>query len=372
MKAFRMLCAAVMSLCSGPLLAQPCEVLLSQSEIDYGQLNRTTLKAVPGHFSLAPRTFYLTVQCPQAQALQLAYRGVADGAAGFRFGEQGQYQLWLGDAQLDGTAVSLGQVQGAGLGVMAVASEMALQPEHALAPVIGGQPARGRRLTARVELRVTGPASAALSHKASEWLAYGRFISGGAERALHLRAGFTPASCTPRLGRQGFADFGRIGARQLAPDRVTLLQRSLALNVQCDGPTRFALVAQDNRAGSARATPGQASATLFGIGHTRSGQAIGAYRLRIGSPTADVPLVTLYGTAAGLDWTRAADHQAVLHHDGRLLGFVREGGGGNGPSALTDFTAQLHVDLYLAPLQDLRLDQEVPFEGRATMEIVYL
>ncbi len=372
MIAFRTLLATALLAGSGELLAQDCGVSLSRDEIDYGQLNRTTLKARAGQVQLAPRTLHLTVQCAQPQALQLAYRALADGSSGFRFAEQGHYQLWLSDAQLDGIAVELGRVQGGGLGVKADGLEVALLPDQALVPLIARQPAQGQRLTARVEVRSRGPEAALQSPRASEWLAQGSFVSGGGERSLSLRAGFNPASCTPRLGQGGTVDLGRISARQLNDERATLLQRSLALTVQCDGPTRFALVAQDNRAGSARAIEGQASATLFGIGTTRSGAGAGAYRLRVGSPMADGPLLALYGTVSGQQWTRVTQDDAAVHHDGRLLGFVRETEGGGGPSALTDFSAQLQVDVYLAPLRALQLDQELPIQGSATLEIIYL
>lgn len=357
---------------SGPVLAQDCDVLISRGEIDYGQLNRTTLKAVAGEVSLAPRTLNLTVQCAQVQPLQVSYRGLAADARSYRLGEQGQYQLWFSDAQVDGAPVALGQVQGAGLGVTGNGREMALLPEHALVPLLAGQPAEGQRLTARVQVRSRGPEAALYSPQASEWLAQGSFVSGAGERALTLRAGFTPASCTPRLGQGGAVDFGAISVRRLSDEHSTLLQRSLALTVQCDGPTRFALVAQDNRAGSARVEAGQDGATLFGIGVARSGMAIGGYQLRVANPVADVPLLPLYGAATGLDWSRVAQDTGALHHNGQLLGFAREGEGALAPAALTDFNAQLQVDLHLAPTRALPLDQEIPIQGSATLEIIYL
>lgn len=369
---FRHIAGALVLAGAGQVVAQECEVSLSRNEIDYGQLNRTTLKAVAGEVNLPSRTLNLTVQCAAAQPLGLSYRAIADSPRSFRFGDKGSYELWLSGAQLDGQSVELARVQRGGVGVGRAGGEVALLPEQGLIALQAGQAAPGQQLTARVEVRSRGAEEAVSGAQASEWLAQGMFVSGTGERAFSLRAGFTPASCTPRLGQGGAVDFGQIHAGQLALDRPTLLQRSLSLSVQCDGPTRFALAARDNRAGSARSEAGMHEASLFGIGKGRAGEGIGSYRLRVSSPVADVRLRALSATPAGLDWQRVPEEDAAVRHDGQLLGFMRESEAGLAPGALTNLAAQLQVDLYLAPLRALQLDQEVPIQGSATLEIVYL
>lgn len=353
-------------------LAQACDLSLSRGEIDYGSLNRTTLKAEGGQITLPPRSFQLTVQCSSEQPLRLSYAALAADPDSFRFSDHGHYQLWLSDARLDERPVALGLVGGAGIGVASSAREQRLRPEQALVPSEGGQALKGQRLVVKVEVRSSGQATAVHSPQASQWLARGSWRASGADGEMLLRASFTPASCTPRLGQGGVVDFGRITAGQLSLERTTLLQRSLALNVQCDGPTRFALTAKDNRAGTALAVAGEDSGTLFGIGSTQAGNVLGSYRLRVETPSADRPLTPLLGTLSGASWRTALGQDAAMAHNGQWLGFVYEGEGSAGPSALEGLTAELQVDLYVAPLQQLNLKEETPIQGSATLEIIYL
>jgi hypothetical protein len=357
---------------AGQALAQDCELSLSRSDIDYGLLNRTTLKAVAGVVNLPVRSVQLSVQCPTEQAMRLSYQALASGIGGYRFGEQGDYQLWLGDAQLDDRAVQLGQVSGAGLGISASAREMPLLPEQALVPTQGGQALTGQRWVARVEVRSRGPDAALRAPQSSHWAALGRFVGNGAQHQLSLQVGFTPASCTPRLGQGGVVDFGRIGAGQLAPQRTTVFQRELALSIQCDGPTRFALTAHDNRAGTALALAEHSAAFVFGLGNSRAGAVLGGFRLRIQAPVSEGPVLPLSAAPAALSWRSVGVDDAALAHDGRLLGFAREGDGLGSPGALADLTARLQVELHLAPLQALKLNEEIPIQGSATLEIIYL
>lgn len=354
--------------------AQDCELALSRSEVDYGSLNRTTLKGLDGEVSLPPRSLQLTLQCASEQALQLSYRALAASSDAFRFGAKGRYQLWLSDARLDDRPVALGLVNGAGLGAARSGQDMPLPPEQALLPLHGGQALIGRRLQARMEVRSVGPQAVLHTPNSSEWLAQGSLVGNGAERELRLRAAFTPASCTPRLGQGGVVDFGRIGSGQLAQRQVTRLERGLSLTVQCDGPTRFALSAKDNRAGSALPVPGQEAATLFGLGTTQAGGAVGSFRLRIDAPNAGAPLWPVQAAPAGVTWRRVPGEQAAVAHGGQWLGFSLDASAGEaaGPSALDGLSAQVQVELYLAPLEALKLREETPIQGSATLEIIYL
>ncbi|EIK97821.1 hypothetical protein PMM47T1_04894 [Pseudomonas sp. M47T1] len=344
--------------------AQACEMTLSQGEIDYGVLNRTTLKASDGSWHLAPRHLTLQVHCPQPEDMQLFYRAQAASPDAFALG-QGRYRLELGQALLDGEPVALGgAVDGRAL--------TSLTPDRGAVPLKGGARLKGRQFS--VQMKVVGEASEAALRVSdlTHWQAAGVFDIAGQQRDLSLRAGFAPASCTPRLGEGGRVDFGRIPAQRLSPHQPTLFTRSVALTINCEGPTRFALTARENRAGSARTLEGLAQGSLFGLGRTALNTPVGAYRARVAEDSQGDgrPLVALYGEPGGLSWQPApANEGAALHHDGRLLGFTH---GDHQPAAISQFSGNLAIDLFVAPLSELKLSEEVMLEGAATVEIVYL
>ncbi len=344
--------------------AQACELSLSQGEIDYGVLNRTTLKAGDGSWQLAPRQVMLQVSCPQPQDMRLFYRAQAAGPDGFALG-QGRYRLELGQALLDGEPVALG-------GVIDGRAKASLAPDRGAVTVKGGVPVQGRQFSVPVNVVAEASESALRVTDLTQWQAAGVFDIAGQQRDLSLRAGFAPASCTPRLGDGGRVDFGAIAAQRLSLHQPTLLTRSVALNINCEGPTRFALSARDNRAGSARVMKGLAPGSLFGVGQTALHTPLGAYRARVAADSLGDgnTLTALHGEPGGLSWkVAAARDDAALHHDGRLLGFAQAD---SQPAAISQFNGNLAIDLFVAPLSELRLNEEVMLDGAATVEIVYL
>ncbi|MDE1165998.1 MAG: DUF1120 domain-containing protein [Pseudomonas sp.] len=364
MKFNHLLCAGLL----GASTVQACELQLSQGDIDYGQLNRTTLKAQEGKWRLAPRHITLQVRCEAPTDMALTFSALARGQQAFALGERGEYRLTLGQAQLDGEPVALG-LRG-GQAITSVAVEQALRPQQAVVPVRAGAAVQGRYFSAQVWVHALADERALQVTDATVWQAAGLFEVAGQQRELALRAGFAPAACQPRLGEGGRVDFGRIAARRLAPDSQTRLTRHLPLSVSCEGPTRFALSATDNRAATMLVVEGQARGNVFGVG-----QGAGGYVASVGNDALGdgAPLTAVYGRPGGVQWQ--ASHRAAgsaLYHDGLLLGFADEHRQALGPVAISQLNATLAIDLYLAPMRQWALTEEVPLDGAATLEIIYL
>ncbi|UVJ45137.1 DUF1120 domain-containing protein [Pseudomonas sp. LS1212] len=351
-------------------MGEGCEVSISQTQIDYGLFNRTTLKPQGGELPLGARSLRVNVNCAQPDAMTLFYRAVPAGAERFRFGEQGSYALRLRDALLDGEQVDLAQVAAAGQAGAAIA----WLPDKGLTPVKAGNIARGRSFSARLDVSAWGDEAALGRGDAVTWNNSGLVEAGGSQRELGLQVSFAPAACTPRLANGGVVDFGRINAQQLARDSATKLQRTLALSVLCDAPTRFAFTARDNRPKAVRAPSVEVDAgALFGIGKTRAGQTLGSYvtwidRNASGDGNA---LNAMHGQPGGQGWL-ATTAAAFLYTDGRLLGFGMPADMAAGPTAITQLSGTLGVDLYLAPASTLTLTEEAVIDGAATIEIIYL
>jgi hypothetical protein len=349
-----------------PAWASSCEISTSQSDIDHGSLNRTTLPS-SSEVELPLRYLRLTVHCSEPQALRLAFQAVAADAQAYRFGDWGRYRVALSEVQLDGHRVELAAHPA---GRAAAAGHWSLEPGQGLMVTRDGQPLAGRRLTAQVEISARGRASA-LAGTAQAWRAVGQFEAGGGQRGLSQQVAFTPASCAPSLGQGGQVDFGRIGAQRLSTDVFSTFSRALSFSVRCDGPTRFAVRAKDNRAGSARVFDKLHPGALFGLGLTRGGQLTGAYRLSVNSPS-DSQGNALRGLHGGGNAWQLAQPGPDLYHNGTLLGFAPVGRGDREPMPLSGLAAQLQVELYLAPRNALDLREELPLQGSATLEIIYL
>lgn len=355
--------------------AQACELSLSSPHIDYGHLNRTTLKPQGGSWHLNVRQLTLQVQCPQPADMALAYTALAAGTGAFALGAGGRYRLGLSQAMLDDQPVALGQRSVPGQAPSGVGPQQPLLAQRTLVPIKAGVATQGRRFTALVQIKADVDESVLNAPDVTHWQASGLFEIAGTQRELTLNTAFTPAACTPRLGEGGLIDFGRISAQQLSLSDATRFTRSLSLNVSCDSPTRFAFKATDNRAGSQRLVQALARGSQFGLGFGPQRAALGSFIARIGADALGdgKPLSALQGAPGGAGWQVVGQPQGpALHHDGGLVGFADRAGAEVAPTAIKQLDATLAVELYLAPSRELPLSEEMRLDGAATLEIIYL
>lgn len=105
-----------------PLLPQECQVTGSQSDIDFGELNKATT---------VTRNISMAVSCRHPERMRLRLDGGLPGR-GFVLDEAGKLSLTLSNARLDNRAVSLRQdlaSPGTGLPVLAAVSGMRVVPD---------------------------------------------------------------------------------------------------------------------------------------------------------------------------------------------------------------------------------------------------
>jgi hypothetical protein len=352
--------------------AQVCSLTLSPTDIDLGQFNRTTVQLSAGELPLPARRLSLTLLCETEQDLSLAYRAAQTSAKGFALGEQGTYRLSVLDASVDDQPVQWGQVSASSRSVSRSTGTVTLEDDRALQPMRAGNVVRGKRLQAQIELQAALEPAVLTASDAHALSASGSFDIAGQQRALHLRAGFAPAACRPTFAGNAQVDFGRIAVGELQRDSVTSFSRQTTLDVDCDAPTRFAIRSVDNRAGSVSDQLSAASATLFGIGRTAAGQALGGFTARLGAGVGrdGSSASPLLGDASAQVWQQ--DREGFLRHDGQPTALQRVSASGIVPGAWSGLSLPLTVDLHLAPARALDLRQETAIDGSATLEIVYL
>jgi hypothetical protein len=352
--------------------AQDCSLSLSPTTIDFGQFNRTTLQAVSATLPLPPRRLTLRLVCETEQDLAISYQAVAAHSSGFALGDYGQYRLSLVQGTVDDQPVQWASVAGRVQAAVTTAAVGVLDDTQVLQPVRAGSVVRGRRLSAQIELEAALDTRVLALGDAQNWQTEGILAVAGQQRSLQARAGFAPAACRPTLAGQGRVDFGRIAVSRLRRDAVTSFIRKITLDIDCDAPTRLAVRALDNRAGSVSPQLGEQSASAFGIGRTAGGEPLGGFGVRLGDAVGrdGVAASVLLGDLAALNWHR--DPQALLRPDGQPVAFAASSAPGSTPGAWTGLSVPLQVELYLAPSGGLDWREETFIDGSATLEILYL
>jgi hypothetical protein len=190
---------------------------------------------------------------------------------------------------------------------------------------------------------------------------------------LSIEGLLIPASCTPTLGIDT-VDFGKLSKADLEPQAHTpLTHQHHALNIRCAQPTRFALRTYDNRQDSVHGKPG--AVAPLGLGMTPDKQRLGAWHLELVSSGSSVDGKVAYftlGDAEGSAWSPATATTTALHSTGPLLGLVDSAGVVSGPAPIRTALLRIQVSGHIAPADGLSLVDEVPLDGHATVELVYL
>ncbi|AMN79063.1 MULTISPECIES: DUF1120 domain-containing protein [Pseudomonas] len=197
-------------------------------------------------------------------------------------------------------------------------------------------------------------------------VAHQAFAASSAD--LAVRGSITPSACSPTLSASGVVDFAKIAAKDLSADSSTWLPTHiLKLHVDCVAPTLFALRGNDNRAGTAHKDDGYG----YGLGLINGDQKVGTYLLTLSDPVSDtaavIPLASMNG---GAGWWSFPHGTWLVRHQLAAFGTVESGIAA--PIPLLNVTADLHVETSIAPASGLSLTEQVPLDGSATVDVIYL
>lgn len=183
---------------------------------------------------------------------------------------------------------------------------------------------------------------------------------------LTVRGTITPSACTPQLGQNGVIDYGKIAARDLYHDGFTQLPlTNVPVGVNCQAPALFALRLTDNRAGTNAAPMG------FGLGLVNAGEKLGVFHTTLHTPLAEnSPITQLQSLNNGQSWSVVEENVALPPL--RLAAFGDASSGVWSPVPILTLSVQMHVNTLIAPAQGLTLDREIPLDGSATLDLIYL
>ena len=189
---------------------------------------------------------------------------------------------------------------------------------------------------------------------------------------LTVKGLITPMACTPTLSSGGVVDFGKISQQDLNQATGTRLPlKTLSLTVSCNAAGRYALRMRDNRDGTAHVN----SEIYYGLGLDSSGNKVGVYSLSFDpKQTVADALPQVYGTESttgGVAW-RMSNLNPIDIGSRSLLGFTDLQGSTAGPSAIQALTTTVRLEAVINAKQNLDLSTEIPMDGHATLEVVYL
>lgn len=184
------------------------------------------------------------------------------------------------------------------------------------------------------------------------------FALAGPSTELTVSGVITPAACTPTLS-VGDIDLGSISYNQLEQEQNTLVgSDDVSLTMNCDGPTGFAIIAIDNKAGSGIGDG-------FGLG-LNDGNPVGFFTPLIQRVTADTAVVDpIESNDNGATWARTDSAKPGVWLSAAI------------PTSTTPIDAQIvtvdfKVNTYILRADELTLDGDLDLDGSATFEVMYL
>jgi type 1 fimbria pilin len=187
-----------------------------------------------------------------------------------------------------------------------------------------------------------------------------------------------PNACTPTLAGGGTIDYGTHSSTDLSTNDFTLLpEKNVAFTIVCNAPTKVALKAIDNRAGTRvpgavkKIRPALNEIGAFGLGNA-SGKNIGVYAmtLAVNDFTADGAQVeSTFSKDSGTTWLNSSS--GGIANDGSVLMSWSATTAG-APIAFKTLSGTLNVQAALNKGSELDLSSDVSLDGSATLELVYL
>ncbi|MBS3046408.1 DUF1120 domain-containing protein [Enterobacter mori] len=198
-----------------------------------------------------------------------------------------------------------------------------------------------------------------------------------------------PATCITTIGGVADAtfDYGKIAPSRLQQSAMTPLEvKTLPLKIQCDGDTKLAVTAVDNKLGTNPFTTGTVNSTdagegptqpakyLYGLGSygAAADKHIGAYSLAVSAATAKIDNVQAFMAFSGDNgaiWTETVNGQLGGDNSWRTW---TAASGSKVPAQGKLFEVDLMVKPWIQPRSALDLSSNIVLAGSATVEVYYL
>lgn len=193
---------------------------------------------------------------------------------------------------------------------------------------------------------------------------------------LSVQGVIRPVACTASLSHAGVVDYGTIPATSLLAGTYTPLgKKSIPFAITCEAAIKIALKASDNRSDTivSGIVDLVSDAWLYGLG-TVSGQKVGSYLMYFPqeeATTENGPVNQIVSTDGNQTWfpTGSGVGTGMLGNDRAFSWAAPQG---VVPMPFKTIRGNVHVYAFLNKPEELPLTQNVPLNGSATLEIIYL
>lgn len=209
-------------------------------------------------------------------------------------------------------------------------------------------------------------------------------LASGAD--IRVIGTISPTACIPTLSDGGTLDYGTIRANMLSDADYTLLpEKSLAISISCDAPSKIALMGRSGRPGTAAGTieftygqgpgpvaiEGDSQPPVVGLGLDGTAR-IGGYTLRIMNPVVDgIPRVGMGKTLGATSWVNGPAYDSLFN---RYYSNLHSFGvsPATGPIAFELLVAQMWVRAYINKGSELDLSKPIYLDGLTIIDMIYL
>ena len=171
----------------------------------------------------------------------------------------------------------------------------------------------------------------------------------------------TPSACDITMPSGNVIDHGKYSSRDLDKTNPTVIgNHTLKLNVKCNAAIAFALKAIDNQAGSSL------SSSDFGLGLINGDQKLGHFNLTLSNPMAGIVQVQTIASVDLVGWYTEKFMDPGLYMSVAAMDDDTQ------PLPTEELTLDLVVQTIINRADRLDLKDEVPINGSATIEVIYL
>ncbi|MNJ30658.1 hypothetical protein D3C77_252650 [compost metagenome] len=143
-----------LAIAANSAFAADCDIRLSSTEVNYGELNRAQKAIGQGRspIALGRRQLTLTALCRQATTIELRFNGDAADMDSYRLAGKGRFTVRVHNATLDGNPVQLIRATSFANSRTEASVTAELRPNEAAVAVARGQQVVGQIFSAQVEI----------------------------------------------------------------------------------------------------------------------------------------------------------------------------------------------------------------------------
>jgi len=201
----------------------------------------------------------------------------------------------------------------------------------------------------------------------------------GETAELKVKGLLTNSACSVEMDKGGVINYGTIHLGSLSADKNNVIGKNqLPVSITCTAATKVGFTITDNHADSNARLPVDVNTTTnvtdayytYGVGKTAGGVNIGNYSMWMADVTANGN--TVDPIVQNKDWSASTWIKSSTPRSDTFTTTSFATTGTIEPIAITAATFNFVTNLVIQGTNTLAITDDTPFEGQATMTLVYL